>query len=908
MNKLKSFMANLLITAMVITMMPVFSFGAVANIPDFRDMPNDWSTDALQKAVSNGLISGFDEYGLKYIKPNDNLTRAQMATIVNRAFGADKLAALSWVNDVPADEWFAPEMAKAVKMGAFKLDTYMRPNDPITRQEAFTVLARALKVTDKDNGYSLYDFTDGSKVADFARDSVCAMIDGKYVAGSNGYLYPASNMTRAEFAKVMDNLIKDYCNNTGEVYSVSSLTGNLMINAPGVTIKNAIIKGDLIIGDGVGTGNVTLDNVDVTGRTIIRGGGLNTVRIKSNCDIPSITIAKVDGNIRVLVDSGGIVDLVNIDDGDDDVILEGDFGTVNVNQGLPVYFVGAEVDLVQVTVTATINVDKDSVIDRMNVVKTATGTKAVNYGTITKLVSDIKVTVSGTGTVTENLATGGNVALISIGTISGTPKVGVELTVGTVKPSGATVTYQWKRANTTNGTYSNISGATSSTYTPVGDDLNKFIKVAVTGKTNYTGTLTSNATTVVTTSKITATTIVGVTVPVMGAAPVSSLASTAEYTATITWSPATTHFAAATVYTATIVLTPKTGYTLTGISSNQFKIAEATTVTNPVNSGTITAVFPATGNSLATGLSLVIGSVSSPEDGKIMLTVSTTPQSGHKIYYRVVDSNPSARTVGSTINLTFDSPLWSEVTVQTAFRISATDGKYIEVVEVTNTTTNSVTKWGKTGATNDNYPVPVAATGLTVQVAPMSPVQDGKIQITSVDAAATDCKMYYKVSNSTSVPYVGDFISLASWTLIEGTSVAEVSATDGKYVEVVEVSISDSKATRWGVSPTTNDGYIAPPTVSSASTLGATTIVLTMSSALTNTAGDPAAFTVSGVATAPSVSSVSVAESTVTITLSAGMVNTDVITVNYSKKGTNDLTNGTLVSDFTGQAVTNNVV
>jgi len=705
MKKLNCFMANLLITAMVITMMPVFSFGAVANVSDFRDMPNDWSTEALQKAVSNGLISGFDEYGLKYIKPNDNLTRAQMATIVNRAFGADKLAALSGVVDVPASEWFAQEMAKAVKMGTFKIDTYMRPNDPITRQEAFTVLARALKLTDEDNGYSLNNFSDSSKVADFARDSVCAMIDGKYVAGSNGYLYPASNMSRAEFAKVMDNLIKDYCNNTGEVYSVSSLTGNLMINAPGVTIKNTIIKGDLIIGDGVGTGNVTLDNVDVTGRTIIRGGGLNTVRIKSNCDIPSITIAKVDGNVRVLVDNGGIVDLVNIDDGNDDVILEGDFGTVNVNQGLPVYFVGAEVDLVQVTVTATINVDKDSVIDRMNVVKTATGTKAVNYGIITKLVSDIKVTVSGTGTVTENLATGGNVALISIGSISGTPKVGVALKVGTIKPSGATVNYQWKRANTTNGTYSNISGATSSTYTPVGDDLNKFIKVAVTGKNNYTGTLTSNATTVITASKITATTIGGVTVPVRGAAPVSSLASTAEYTATIAWSPTTSAFAASTVYTATIILTPKTGYTLTGITADQFRVAGATTVTNTVNSGTITAVFPATGNSLATGL--------------------------------------------------------------------------------------------------------------TVSIAAMDPVQDGKIQITSIVAAATNHKMYYKVSASPSAPNVGDFMSLASgWTSIEGTSVAEVSATDGKFIEVVEVSISDSRATRWGFSAATSDGYTAPTTIS----------------------------------------------------------------------------------------------
>ncbi len=591
MKKLKNYITNLLIVVMIVTMIPIFSYGAVTNISDFRDMPNDWSTDALQKAVTNKLISGFEEYGQKYIKPNANLTRAQMATIVNRAFGAVKSTTLSYVNDIPANEWYAPEMSKAVKMGTFKQDTYMRPNDPITRQEAFTVLARALRLSDKDNQRSLYNFTDGSKVADFARDSICAMIDGRYVAGSNGYLNPTSNMSRAEFAKVMDNLVKDYSDYTGEVYSASSFTGNLMINVPDVTIKNTIIKGDLIIGDGVGAGNVTLDNVDVTGRTIIRGGGLNTVRIKSNCDITSITIAKVDGNVRVLVESGSVVDLVNIDDGNDDVALEGEFGTVNVNKTLPVYFVGAKVKIVQVMENATINVDKNSVIDRMNVVKTATETKAVNYGIITKLVSDIKVAVSGSGTVTENLATGGNVALSSMETITGTPKVGEALTVGAIKPSGATVTYQWKIASTSNGTYSNISGATSNTYKPVADDLNKFLKVVVTGKNNYTGTLTSNATAAVTAAKITATTI-AVTAPVLGATPISTLTSTSEYTATVTWTPTSSAFAPGTTYTAIITLTPKAGYTLTGITANQFKIANATTATNPVNSGTITAVFP----------------------------------------------------------------------------------------------------------------------------------------------------------------------------------------------------------------------------------------------------------------------------------------------------------------------------
>jgi hypothetical protein len=62
----------------------------------------------------------------------------------------------------------------------------------------------------------------------------------------------------------------------------------------------------------------------------------------------------------------------------------------------------------------------------------------------------------------------------------------------------------------------------------------------------------------------------------------------------VTWSPVAATFAGATQYTATITLTPKTGYTLTGVSENFFTVAGATTVTNTANSGVVTAVFPET--------------------------------------------------------------------------------------------------------------------------------------------------------------------------------------------------------------------------------------------------------------------------------------------------------------------------
>ncbi|MEG6521423.1 X2-like carbohydrate binding domain-containing protein [Desulfotomaculum sp. 1211_IL3151] len=88
--------------------------------------------------------------------------------------------------------------------------------------------------------------------------------------------------------------------------------------------------------------------------------------------------------------------------------------------------------------------------------------------------------------------------------------------------------------------------------------------------------------------------ILGVTAPVCGATPATAIIETAQYSGTVTWNPAHNPFAPSTVYTATITLTPKAGYTLSGITENFFTV-DGATATNAANSGVVTATFPATG-------------------------------------------------------------------------------------------------------------------------------------------------------------------------------------------------------------------------------------------------------------------------------------------------------------------------
>jgi len=87
--------------------------------------------------------------------------------------------------------------------------------------------------------------------------------------------------------------------------------------------------------------------------------------------------------------------------------------------------------------------------------------------------------------------------------------------------------------------------------------------------------------------------ISGVTAPAYGAAPVTTITETAQYTGTVTWNGTPATFAASTIYTATITLTAKAGYTLVGVAANSFTVMGAT-ATNNANSGVVSANFTQT--------------------------------------------------------------------------------------------------------------------------------------------------------------------------------------------------------------------------------------------------------------------------------------------------------------------------
>ena len=270
----------------------LLSTNAFAAVPsDFSDFPTDWSAPAMTHAVQNGLLNGSDGK----ILPKGLLTRAQMATMVNRAFASSAKASLTSFTDMVPGVWHYDEMAKSVRMGAFQgADGKLTPNDPITREQAFAVLARAFGLAD-GKASSLDTFSDGAQVSSWARGAVAALVEQGYVAGADGALNPKSYITRAEFAQVMDALVAAYGDQDLKDQTVE---GNLILRSNN-TLENVTVKGDLILADGVSA--ASLKNVTVTGRLVVRGG-TDGVKLTKSTAKGGIQLANPNGTPKVTVD------------------------------------------------------------------------------------------------------------------------------------------------------------------------------------------------------------------------------------------------------------------------------------------------------------------------------------------------------------------------------------------------------------------------------------------------------------------------------------------------------------------------------------------------------------------------------------------------------------------------------
>lgn len=141
MRKLQGFLTGMLM-CICLTMTMTVSAGAATRFPDVPKA--HWAAASVTQAAELQLMNGKKNGTFGMGKP---MTRAGFAVALTRLFGWEtiKPAAGSFTDNQDQDQWYYAAVETASRNGAIpQQESAFRPNDPITREEMAVMLVRAL--------------------------------------------------------------------------------------------------------------------------------------------------------------------------------------------------------------------------------------------------------------------------------------------------------------------------------------------------------------------------------------------------------------------------------------------------------------------------------------------------------------------------------------------------------------------------------------------------------------------------------------------------------------------------------------------------------------------------------------------------------------------------------------------
>ncbi|TJX68366.1 hypothetical protein E8P77_02670 [Soehngenia saccharolytica] len=177
---------------------------------DFEDVKsNSWYYEPVNFVASRDIFKGIDE---KKFDPNGTLTRAMFVTALARLDGAELEGYSNIkFKDVNENSWYENAVEWAVFNGIVKGydETTFGPNDEITREQMAVILDRYLNYKNIEIERKQSDnFLDSNQISAWAKDSVMKIHEYELVQGVGGNRFdPQGKANRASASTIFMNLI-----------------------------------------------------------------------------------------------------------------------------------------------------------------------------------------------------------------------------------------------------------------------------------------------------------------------------------------------------------------------------------------------------------------------------------------------------------------------------------------------------------------------------------------------------------------------------------------------------------------------------------------------------------------------------------------------------------------------------
>lgn len=360
-----------------------------AKVNLFEDINGHWAKNSLSNLIGYGYMHGI---GNNKADPDGKLTTAQLVTLLVRIMGGSQEADLSGYSDVDKGAWYYTYFAQGVNMGIVPNtnSNYLNPNQQSTREYAAYMLCRAFGLTVRE---PIDDYSDANKVSSWAVTSMQAMVAAKAITGANGNnnsrnLNPQEVITRAEFAEMVYRLCKNFVQPAdSSTIRSGTIDGGILISKSGCHLNGVTVKGNVYVSDAVGTGDVTFEDTKVEGNIYVRGSGERSVHLEGTTTANSVVFINPYNATRLVVEDEAKINGVLVNNGVDEVTLEGKVGNVTINvSDVDLTLEKAEADNVIInSARSVVTVEKDSKVNSLTVASSSSGVSVVNKGEMARL-------------------------------------------------------------------------------------------------------------------------------------------------------------------------------------------------------------------------------------------------------------------------------------------------------------------------------------------------------------------------------------------------------------------------------------------------------------------------------------------------------------------------------------------
>ncbi len=192
------------------------TYTVIYNNIEIKDAKGHWAQTELNDMASRLVIQA-DSEGI--FNPDEKITRAQFSRFIVKALGLVPDSYENIFTDVSSELEDSVYIEKAYEYGIINGygNGLFGPTDLLTREQATTMLERAMKLAGLDVDMKneeldliLDKFTDKNKISSYAINSVALCVRNGIVIGRlNDDIDPGANLTRAEAVVMLRRMLQE---------------------------------------------------------------------------------------------------------------------------------------------------------------------------------------------------------------------------------------------------------------------------------------------------------------------------------------------------------------------------------------------------------------------------------------------------------------------------------------------------------------------------------------------------------------------------------------------------------------------------------------------------------------------------------------------------------------------------